>query len=137
MMRNHIMYTLKILTDLRFIEQKINKKWLCKSCLQCFSSENILIKHKEICLSVNGRQAVKLEEGIIKLENYFKQIPVPFKIYFERNLKKIKCNRGSYTEKYQYHIPCSCAYKIVCIDDRFSKPTIIYRGRQKCSLWIY
>ena len=26
-----------------------NEKWFCKSCLQCFSSENILIKHKEIC----------------------------------------------------------------------------------------
>ena len=24
-----------------------NKKWFCKSCLQCFSSENIFIKHKE------------------------------------------------------------------------------------------
>ena len=27
-----------------------NKKWFCKSCLQCFSSENVLIKHKEDCL---------------------------------------------------------------------------------------
>ena len=48
-----------------------NKKWFCKSCLQCFSSENILIKHKENCLSINGKQSVKLEEGIIKIENYF------------------------------------------------------------------
>ena len=31
-----------------------NKKWFCKSCLQCFSSENVLIKHKEDCLSING-----------------------------------------------------------------------------------
>ena len=102
-----------------------------KNCLQCFSNENILIKHGEICLSINGKQSIKLEEGIIKFENYFKQIPVPFKIYadFECNLKKVKCNEGSYTEKYQDHIPCSFAYKIVCIDDKFSKPTIIYRGK--------
>ena len=46
-----------------------NKKWFCKSCLQCFSSENILIKYKEICLSSNSKQSVKLEEGIIKFEN--------------------------------------------------------------------
>ena len=107
-----------------------NKKRFCKSCLQCFSSENILIKHKENCLSINGKQSVKLEEGIIKFENYFKQIPVPFKIYadFESNFKKVKCNEGSYIEKYQDHIPCSFAYKIVCIDDRFSNPTILYRG---------
>ena len=42
------------------------KKWFCKSCLQCFSSEHILIKHKKICLSINGKQSVKLEEEIIK-----------------------------------------------------------------------
>ena len=72
------MCTLKILADLCFIGQKIK---ISKSCLQCFSSENLLIKHKEICLSINGKQSVKLEEGIIKFENYLKQIPVPFKIY--------------------------------------------------------
>ena len=27
-----------------------NKKWFCKCCLQCFSSKNVLIKHKEDCL---------------------------------------------------------------------------------------
>ena len=52
------------------------------------------------------------------------------KIYadFECNLKKVKCNEGSYTEKYQDHIPCSFADKIVCIDNRFTKPTTIDRG---------
>ena len=30
-----------------------NKKWFCKSCLQCFTSENVLIKHKEDCVSIN------------------------------------------------------------------------------------
>ena len=24
-----------------------NKKWFCRSCLQCFRSESVLIKHKE------------------------------------------------------------------------------------------
>ena len=90
----------------------------------------MLIKHKKNCLSINGKQSVKLEEGIIKFENFLKQIPVAFKIYpdFEGNLKSVKCNEGSYTEKYQDHIPCSFAYTIVCIDDRFTKPTIMYRG---------
>ena len=77
-----------------------NKKWFCKSCLQCFSSENVLIKHKENCLSINGKQSVKLEKGIIKFENYFKQIPVPFKIYadFECNLKIVESYEGSYSK---------------------------------------
>ena len=117
----------------RFMFQKTktkNKKWFCKSCLQYFSSKTLLIKHEENYLSVNGKQSIKLEKGLIKSANYFKLIPVPFKIYadFECNLKSVKCNEGSYTEKYQDHIPCSFAFKIVCIDGRFAKPTIIYRG---------
>ena len=71
----------KISTDLCFTKQKIKtKKWFCKNCLQCFSSKNVLIKHKENCLSIDGKQSMKLEKGIIKFENYFKKIPVPFKI---------------------------------------------------------
>ena len=52
-----------------------NKKLFCRSCLQCFSSKNVLKKQKEDCLSINGVQTIKVLEGIIKFENYFKQIP--------------------------------------------------------------
>ena len=31
-------------------------------------------------------------------------------------------------KKYHEHVPCSYAYKVVCIDDRFSKPIVVYRG---------
>ena len=67
-----------------------NKKWLCKSCLQCFNSENVLIEHGKDCLSINGGQRVKLEKEFIILNNFNKMIPVPFKIYadFECLLKK-------------------------------------------------
>ena len=77
-----------------------NKKWFCKSCLQCFSSKNVLIKHKEDCLSINGMQSVDVEEGIIKFENYSKQLSVSFKIYadFECNLKNVEIYEGSYTK---------------------------------------
>ena len=107
-----------------------NKKWFCRSCLQCFSSESVLIKHKENCLSINGKQSVKLEKGIIKFENYFKQIPVPFKIYadFECNLRGVESYEGSYTKKYQDQVPCSFAYKVACIDDWFTKAIVVYGG---------
>ena len=77
-----------------------NKKWFCKSCLQCFSSENVLIIHKEDCLIINGKQSVKLEEGITEFENYSKQIPVPFTFYadFVSNLKGVESYEGSYTK---------------------------------------
>ena len=48
-------------------------------------------------MSINGKQSVKLEKGIIEFKNYFKQIPVPFKIYadFECNLRDVESNEGS------------------------------------------
>ena len=57
-------------------------------------------------------------------------MPVPFKIYadFECNLKNVEIYEGSCAKKYHDHIPCSFAYKIVCIDNRFSKPIVVYRG---------
>ena len=55
-----------------------NKKYFCKSCLQCFSSKNVLTEHKEDCLIIHGKQSLKLEKGTTEFENYFKQIPVPF-----------------------------------------------------------
>ena len=99
--KSHYVY-IKDFNAFMFHKTKNNKKWFCRSCLQCFSSENVLIKHKEDCLSINGKQSVNLEKGIIKFENYFKQLPVPFKIYadFECNLRDVEIDEGSYTKKY-------------------------------------
>ena len=74
-----------------------NKKDFCKSCLQCFTSKNVLAKHKKDCLSINGLQPVRLEKGTIEFKNYFKQIPAPFKIYadFESNLESVEIYEGS------------------------------------------
>ena len=53
------------------ITKNKNKKWFCRTCLQCFSSENVLTKHKENCLSITDKQSVKLEKRIIEFENHF------------------------------------------------------------------
>ena len=55
-----------------------NEKNFCRCCLQCFSSEKVLIEHRENCLITNGKQIVKLKSGSIIFKNYFKQLPVPF-----------------------------------------------------------
>ena len=88
----------------------------------------MLIKHKEDCLSINGVQSVNVEEGIIKFENYSKQLPVPLKIYtdFECNLCDTEIYEVSCTKKYHDHVPSSYAFKVVCIDDIFSKPVVVY-----------
>ena len=105
-----------------------NKEWFCKSCLQCFSSKNVLINHKEVCLSINGMQSVDVEEGIIKSENYSYQLSVPFKVYadLDCNLKDTEIYEGSCAKKYHDHVPSSYAFKVVCIDNRFSKPIVVY-----------
>ena len=89
-----------------------------------------MIKNKEDCLSINGVQSVNVEEGIIKFENYSKQLAVPLKIYadFECNLQDTEIYEGCCTKKYDDHVPCSYAFKVVCIDDRFSKLVVVYRG---------
>ena len=127
--KSHYVYIKDFNTFMFHKTKNKNKKWFCKSCLQCFSSKNVLIKHKEDCLSINGMQSVDVEEGIIKFENYSNQLSVLFKIYadFECNLKDTEIYEGSCTKKYD-HVPCSYAFKIVCIDYRFSKPIVVYRG---------
>ena len=112
--KSHYVY-IKDFTRFMFHKTKNkNKKRFCRSCLQCFSSENVLIKCKEDCLSINGVQYVKVEEGIIEFENYFKQLPVPFKIYadFECNLRDAEIYEGSYTKKCHDHFPSSFTYKM-------------------------
>ena len=49
-----------------------NKKHFCKSCLQCLSCKNVLTRHKEDCLNINGKQSVRLEKGTTEFKNYFK-----------------------------------------------------------------
>ena len=82
-------------------------------------------------MSNNGAQWVRPEIGTIKFKNYFKQIPVPFKIYsdFEYNLKSVESYEGSYSKKYQGHIPCSFAYKLVCVGDKSSKLVVVFRNK--------
>ena len=61
---------------------------------------------------------IKLKRVSISFKNSFKQLPVPFKIYADS-----ECI--AHTQKniniVISHIPCSFAYKVVCVDNKFSK----------------
>ena len=131
---NHYLY-IKDCNRLMFNKTKSkNKKWFCKSFLQCFSNEKELLEHGKDCLMINRGQNEKLEKGFIEFTNYSRQIPVPFQIYADFECLLKGCNSGinndsfSYTSKYQDHTPCSFAYKLVCVDDKFSKDVVLYRG---------
>ena len=84
-------------------------------------------------LNINSKQRVKLKNGEIDFTNFNRQLAGPFKTYgdFKSMLKSIwRVNRDSVntscTDKYPKHIPCSSANKVGCIDDRFSKPVVVY-----------
>ena len=115
-----------------------HRKHFCMHCLQCFSSDRVLINHKDICIQVNGTQAIKMptkDNNILKFNNFHKQQPVPFVIYadFEAITEKIHgCQqegKKSYTEAYQKHTDCGYGYKVVCCyDDKYTKPIQLYIG---------
>ena len=108
--------------------KNIHKKHLCMSCLQNFTTKEILNSHRERCLLINDTQAVKYETETITFKNFNKLIPVPFKIYadLECSLKRVNINKGGYKKLYQKHVPNSIAAKLVCIDDRFTLQTKIF-----------
>ena len=86
---------------------------------------------------INGEQKIELNSGYISFKNYSNKIRVPFKIYadFEcilKNSKKFNENNNSNKDsssivKTQDHVPCRFGYKVVCIDDKFTKDVVIYR----------
>ena len=108
--KSHYVY-IKDFNRLMFNKTKNkNKKCFCWCCLQCFSSENVLTKHKKYCLVIKGKQNVKLGKGSISFKSYSKQLPTPFEIYvgFDCILRstpskgiKSSDKNGSNTEKYQ------------------------------------
>ena len=114
-----------------------HRKHFCMYCLHCFSREDVLTEHKNNCISINGKQAIKMPEKGDKVyfKNHHKQLSVPFVIYadFEAITEKVdSCqpnNEKSYTEAYQNHKDCGYGYKVVCCyEDKYSKPVQIYRG---------
>ena len=112
------------------------KKHFCKNCIQCFSSKEILEKHKSDCLVLNNSQAVSLpkENTTISFNHLKKTIAIPFVIYadFEALVPKYKEAKqlGKSTIKYQKHKICSYGYKVVCCyDDKYSQPYKCFRGK--------
>ena len=53
-------------------------------------------------------------------------------------MKGVKSNdtNASYSNKYHNHFPCSFSGKVVCIDDKFSKPVVLYRGKNAVNKFI-
>ena len=89
-------------------------------------------------MSINEAQSVKLGKGTIEFKNYFKQIPVPFKIHddFECNLKSVESYESSYSKNIKITFLVVFAYKLVCVDDEFTKPAAVIRGENAAYKFI-
>ena len=66
--KSHYVYIKDFNTFMFHKTKNKNKRWFCKSSLQCFSSENVLIKHKEDYLGISGQLSINLEKGIIEFK---------------------------------------------------------------------
>ena len=122
-----------------------HRKHFCLYCLQPFTSEDRLEAHKRDCLIINGTQRIEMpkEGSQVYFWNHRKRLPVPFVIYadFEALTSKIdSCSpegNKSYTQAYQKHEPSGFGYKVVChYDQKYSKPTVIYRGENVIQKFI-
>ena len=68
------------------------RKHFFRYCFQAFSTERRSKRHFKDCLEITGKQRI------------------------------IMPTTKPYTNKYQKYIACSHGYKLICVDDKFSKP---------------
>ena len=125
-----------------------HKQHFCLHCLHSCTSKEVLEKHKETCLQVNGTQATKLpKEGTkIKFKNHRNSMPVPFVICadFESILVPEGKRSGSKssddessTNLYQTHKACSFGLKTVChYDDKYSGEYKSYIGSDAALVFL-
>ena len=112
------------------------RKSFCRYCLHAFITEGILKRHFNDCFKINGKQTIKTPKKgeYVKFKNVERKIKSPFMIYADFESILVPEDNGkqnpneSYTNKYQKHIACSYGYRLVRVDDKFSKPFKSYLG---------
>ena len=71
----------------------------------------------------------------VRFKNYERKTKSQFMIYANFESILVPQDNGkknpdkSYTEKYQKHVACSYGYKLVCVEDKFSKSFKSYFGK--------
>ena len=121
----------------RFMTYEIKhhgKKTFADIVYSAFLAQKVFKYYVKKCLVINHTKVLLLEEGEYVNFHNFKRlakalfvsygdfecvlIPSTYNIYFLRN-----------TKKYQYHIGCSYGYRLIYVDDRYSKPYKTYFGK--------
>ena len=111
------------------------RKHFCRYYLQAFSAEE-LKRHIKNCFKSNGKQGIVIPKQCkyVRFKNFERKIKSPFMINADFESMLVAEDNGkqnpeeSYTNKYQKHVACSYGYKLVYVDDKFSKNFKTYLG---------
>ena len=112
--------------------------YFCPYCLHGFGKDISLQEHKMYCWR-HGAQRIELpikdKNDILQFEDYHKTLKVPFVIYADTEaiIEKVETcqpnpDRSASTPTTKLEV-CGFGYKVVCEDDKYTKPTVIYRGK--------
>ena len=112
------------------------RKHFCRYCLYAFITEEILKRHIKDCFKINGKQRIIMPKKgeYVKFKNFERKIKSPFMIYADFESILVPEDNGKqnpnelYSNKYENNIACSYGYKLVCIEEKFSKPFKSYLG---------
>ena len=105
------------------------RKHFYRYYLHAFITEETLKRHIKDCIKINSKQRTIMpkKSEYVTLKNYERKIKSPFIIYADFESILVPENNGkqnsedSYTNDYQKYIAFSYGYKLVCVDDKFSK----------------
>ena len=118
-----------------WLHTKSWKKTFLSLSFTSFQSSRNIQSYKDY-FNINGKQRIKIpkKSEYVKFKNYERKITSPFMIYADfESIQVPEDNRKqildeSYKNKYQKHIACGYGYKLVQVDDKFSKPFKSYLG---------
>ena len=107
----------------QYTSHRSSKIYICKKCLYHYTKEDLLEKHSLNC-SKNETVAVKMptKNSILKFQNHFKKLPIPFTIYADFECFIIPVNscqpnpNKSFTQGYQKHEPSGYCLYIKALD---------------------
>ncbi|KAK3107369.1 hypothetical protein FSP39_012926 [Pinctada imbricata] len=114
------------------------KHYFCRQCLHGFTQHALLLEHQPYCNQFNFQRVVFPKEGrndVLEFQSFHKQLRVPFVIYcdLETLVEKIDTcypdATKSSTTKESHFEPCGYAYKVVCTNEKYTKPPVLYHGR--------
>ena len=97
-----------------------NKKYICRQCLSSYTSENMLMKHKEKCGDDNITVIKTSNESHLNWKKHFHKNPLYFRIYadFEADNEKDSSIIGNKTVNIYKQNPALNGYHIVSeLDD--------------------